>query len=304
MINFFNKLIKLIDCFNGIIFGDFIKEFYLNDNNFYQKNYKNNSLNNNINNVNNINIILDNDTIIMYFIRFLIKIFNIERNTIINNYIYNYYSYDVFIENKVIKINIMSKNINEKYLNNNILKLTNTIDYNYVFYKNNSLGVLDNLIKNKKILNILLNRINNKIFSISYKEIYINKHLKNINNSYNLVKKGYHMDDYILTKKIKYCKKYNKNISSIIFFKWKNKEFIKSNKFRKLYNKKDYDKLFSQDECVICGNKFKNEDIVINTNCNHNFHWKSDNNIECKGLENWITNHKHNCPICRFENFI
>ena len=135
-----------------------------------------------------------------------------------------------------------------------------------------------------------------------------------------MVLDDYLMDDYTLTemyktkknkyKRIKtkgfYDKNLLKNTIGIIFFKWSDREKLEKKNLRNLYKKDDYKKILSQDECIICSNKFKEDDIVINTSCNHNFHWKTDYNlnIDCPGVSNWITNHKYNCPICRFENFI
>ena len=89
-------------------------------------------------------------------------------------------------------------------------------------------------------------------------------------------------------------------------------------------------------KCSICTSDFKNDDLVINTKCNHNFHWDCDyyrdyyseilstennpedndtendteNNPEnendivsskISGIKNWITNFSDKCPICRCE---
>jgi hypothetical protein len=51
-------------------------------------------------------------------------------------------------------------------------------------------------------------------------------------------------------------------------------------------------------------------DIVINTKCNHNFHWHeplpwrtfnggSSNVACCKGLKEWVSRGNITCPVCR-----
>ena len=70
------------------------------------------------------------------------------------------------------------------------------------------------------------------------------------------------MDDY-----------YNKEIS--VLFKWKNV----NKDIRLLYSEDEKKKLVNNNECTICGSKFNDEDIVINTKCNHNFHWLCSNDI-------------------------
>jgi Ring finger domain len=71
---------------------------------------------------------------------------------------------------------------------------------------------------------------------------------------------------------------------------------------RKKYDKDKYEKMISMTECAICNEEFKTSDIVINTKCNHNFHWNemcASYSIRCKGLKEWVKRGNINCPICR-----
>jgi hypothetical protein len=366
------RLIKLINCYNGIIFGDLIINLFLINNKFI----KNNNFNidkdyinkfikldkknlNNINNINDINIIFDNKNIVSSFTNFLIsdifKLFKFNRYYIKNDIINKFITYQFSYSNKIINLNIISNTISNKHFVNNLNLLTNNIDFNFIYYHKNNLFFFRNIFNYNNNLNNnqlttsylllnndndeartspniinniviaknytkLINRICNKTFSLVQKNYYIKNHLENINICYNLIIDGYLMDDYTLTEMYKFrkkkCKKiqssilYDKNLLKntigIIFFKWSDRELLENKNLRNLYKKEDYKKILSQDECIICSNKFKDDDIVINTSCNHNFHWRTDCNlnIDCPGVSNWITNHKYNCPICRFENFI
>lgn len=57
-------------------------------------------------------------------------------------------------------------------------------------------------------------------------------------------------------------------------------------------------------ECCLCQEKFVGDDIIINTHCNHNFHWICNGISNCSGLKTWV--HDQNklcCPFCRTEIF-
>ena len=94
------------------------------------------------------------------------------------------------------------------------------------------------------------------------------------------------MDDYHL-----------KNKSSILFL-WKN---IDKN-IKTSFKEDDFKKLKEDNFCSICNSDFKDEDLIINTKCNHNFHWdcnSCENNSS--GIKNWISKFSNKCPICRCE---
>jgi hypothetical protein len=72
--------------------------------------------------------------------------------------------------------------------------------------------------------------------------------------------------------------------------------------------------LRQQTECSLCGENYKHNDVVINTKCNHNFHWTQERNSQtnvnnatspshCKGLREWVKLGNVTCPICRDNMF-
>jgi len=75
------------------------------------------------------------------------------------------------------------------------------------------------------------------------------------------------------------------------------------------YTTNKIERMLAQDECMLCNEKFAPMDIVINTRCNHNFHWhsclSSDDNrtIKCGGLVEWVRRDKNSCPCCRTTMF-
>jgi hypothetical protein len=52
-------------------------------------------------------------------------------------------------------------------------------------------------------------------------------------------------------------------------------------------------------ECSLCHDKFKPNDLVLNTVCNHTFHWNCNST---NGLMHWAKDHS-TCPYCRSEMF-
>ena len=83
--------------------------------------------------------------------------------------------------------------------------------------------------------------------------------------------------------------------------KWSNL-FYRTETIRVNYTVDKITKLKLCDQCCICQEKFNNDDIVFNSICNHNFHWKC-NGIEANGLVNWVKNqNKLSCPFCRHSN--
>jgi hypothetical protein len=104
-----------------------------------------------------------------------------------------------------------------------------------------------------------------------------------INNASAMVTKGWIMDDLIYGE------------STWIVNQWKSiKE--KPLECRKSYHKNNLDLMTSLNECALCSEHFEDDDIVINTKCNHNFHW---HHTTCKGLSEWMMHGNITCPVCR-----
>lgn len=103
-----------------------------------------------------------------------------------------------------------------------------------------------------------------------------------IDTARDLIQKGWTMDDNLLGE------------NTWIIFIWGN--FIKNPTINR--SNSNNEKIVNNDICSLCHEKFKNDDIILNTSCHHNFHWNCSN--ENDGLKNWVT--KHNrlcCPYCR-----
>lgn len=60
--------------------------------------------------------------------------------------------------------------------------------------------------------------------------------------------------------------------------------------------------MHAHDECPICQEKFKTEDVVVNLPCNHNFHAACENGRESSGICFWLEKGvapRATCPCCR-----
>lgn len=98
-----------------------------------------------------------------------------------------------------------------------------------------------------------------------------------------LVKKGWMMDDLLYGDAI------------WIVNQWKHIRDLPSH-CRKLLPGNKLDLMTSLNECSLCSEHFTDDDVVINTKCNHNFHW---HNETCKGLSEWMMHGNITCPVCR-----
>lgn len=118
----------------------------------------------------------------------------------------------------------------------------------------------------------LCDRIHNRTFCLAHKNYNsITPPGSIVQNAYKLVQQGWMMDSNIL-----------KNTSWVVN-KWK--VFPIEAKMKCT-------------ECSICQDEFVAEDIVVNTCCNHNFHWVCRN--DSLGLRHWaVTEKQITCPTCR-----
>jgi hypothetical protein len=112
-----------------------------------------------------------------------------------------------------------------------------------------------------------------------------------------LVERGWTMDDTYLGS------------GSWIFGKW-GKIQNSAQILRSHANENHINAMLSQNMCSICHEKFSDDDLVINTCCNHNFHWECNNTSpshtqnpntnEATGLGHWFKIKKcYQCPVCR-----
>lgn len=71
-------------------------------------------------------------------------------------------------------------------------------------------------------------------------------------------------------------------------------------KHRKTYCREQYNKLIECNTCSLCHEKIQGNDIILNTACNHVFHWRCNST---NGLLCWAKEHS-TCPYCRSEMFV
>jgi len=237
-----DKLINAVKILKGYIYGEFVSLYYL----------ENNIFNNDIKlNFDNINIVLGNYHDSICFVRLLQNVFEIYTNNsnkhnykIVINYNYNNKNYS---ETKNLNIynNILNVDLNyySYYLDINLLSL-NENGLNMINYKN----------KRKIDFTTILNRIIYKKFS--FIDDYCFNIYNNIDKAIELLYDGWIMDDYYLKKE-----------TSVLFF-WKNRDLVRTH-----YNDKEKEMMNNDNKCSICTSDFENDDLVINTKCNHNFHW-------------------------------
>lgn len=296
-LNNIDKLINIIYSLNGNIFGELVRDYNIR--------YKllNINLDNYNFNFNNINIVFNNNIIIKYFIRIISLYYeiykdNTQSNEKINSYflIYSYNNDDNNNKVKIIKLNIFSFTLSNYLKSKNLEKLTYDLDCNHFFMNSNSLYLISNKNLDTFHLDQLsfnnytsqFKRILNKKFCLKKKDFDINTYINNIDQAYDLVHHDWIMDDFSSTNTFKTC----------ILLKWCNND---NNNFRCNFTINELEKFKNNNSCSICSSNFTDKCIVINTICNHNFHWYCNNDF---GLKYWIQNHNNSCPICRLNNFI
>lgn len=145
-------------------------------------------------------------------------------------------------------------------------------------------------------INFIQERIRKKEFC-SLEDSYSKtpEQIKNIiDRALRLSMKGWVMDDMLLGEK------------TWVIAQWS----ILSNDLkmvRKSYDIEKYNQMSHMTECAICNETFAETDFVINTRCNHNFHWSeccyqsrtNSQSVRCKGLKEWLKRAHITCPICR-----
>jgi hypothetical protein len=207
------------------------------------------------------------------------------------------------MQKRILKINIFSDTMNLSEKDYLIHKTTNNIDCNMIATNIDSIYLVNNDLlkqhttsypqKNEITLDAILPRIMYKKFCFVKKIHQLELHMNNINEAIRMIRNGWVMDDYCQGK------------NSCVLVKWAN---IKNNNYRLKYTVDEYQNIYEQTQCAICGSDFNECDIVINTKCNHTFHYicnsQTASSLDELGLRNWITNYNNNCPTCRRRDFI
>lgn len=107
-----------------------------------------------------------------------------------------------------------------------------------------------------------------------------------IDNAHKMTQQDWIMDDYLQIK------------DTWLVGYW---EGFLNGKHKTRLTLEKYNQLHSCNNCSLCHEPFKLSDIIINTACNHNFHWKCNS---ANGLRYWVNEHnKSTCPYCRSEMF-
>ena len=175
------------------------------------------------------------------------------------------------------------------------LRLPCDFDVNILAENSSSLFVRSSYITLNRFvdkLGYVIKRINNMVFA--QLDSTSNKTPDEINyvvyRAASLVDGGWTMDDTILGKE------------GFVVNTWKTFLTDAKNK-RTSYDTAKLKLTTSQRECSLCNEEFDESDIVINTCCNHNFHWDkqkyNSNSNCCKGLSEWVHVGKTSCPLCR-----
>ena len=282
--NELDKLVNIVKIFNGTIYGEYVSNYYIN----YKTIDKSNLID-----FKNINILVDSYNTFKYLLRILYINFEISKNFQYNSKYNSENKYNIFLKyNKgnIITYNLFILNIYYYYnIQNNLINSINNLDCNLLSINKNSLSIINYLHNFNKyfIFDIIYKRVIDKKFSFLQNISDINIINNNINKCISLINNDWTMDDYYLGQ------------NSIIILLWKN---ISKNNFRIQFTEDDYVNLKTKNKCCICSSNFIDSDIIINTKCNHNFHWICNNDL--KGLQNWVTNYSNNCPICRMKDCI
>ena len=172
-------------------------------------------------------------------------------------------------------------------------------DVNLLSENNNILQIRPNIAQSliyiPDKINHIITRAKNGYFAlVALPEITFNDVVSVMLRAKSLVERGWIMDDFYLGK------------HSSLINRW---EIIKENPYdiRKKHNDTQITNMINIHDCSLCHERFKNNDIVFNSCCNHNFHWEcypegtsSSSNSELSGIYHWFkVKQSFTCPYCR-----
>lgn len=271
----YNKVVSVTKAFDGDIFGGYIRDWRICSETSF----------------NDIDVRIEP----MYYKPFL-KVLSTDFVIKQNSKNCNYASFDLYFkeatESLIIRVDVVTVV--------RILWLQYPLDFDINALAENSTSmyvrgdVFDNIVDP---LNHIKERICQRTFSlVSCTEDDRDK-INKVERAIQLVKNGWMMDDNMLARKC-WVVAYWTNIRS-------------QPKQIRLYDKdKDIKLMTEHSLCSCCHELFQENDIVVNTPCNHNFHWVCktlDHNYkECSdsGLKCWIwKQNKNSCPACREKIF-
>ncbi len=166
-------------------------------------------------------------------------------------------------------------------------------DVNMLVTNANALFIRPNMFLNFNLhpnkIDLVKRRIDERRFAIVSIPSFPSKHIMQLLHQANdMVLEGWMMDDI-------YCKK-----STWVTNRWDMFE-NSPNWIRTCYTSSEIKAMQNQDQCCLCHEKFQSDSIVVNTCCNHNFHWKCcGDEKSTSGLFTWFQiQDKFICPYCR-----
>lgn len=281
-----NDVVLHVKAFDGEIYGGFVRDYRLG----------------NILYVKDINCRLDN-AILLLFMQTLNIYFDVEEISVELGGSFADYRKKIKVMLKDIEdTNLFYRSIRKPYVFVDIIIMSRIefmrvpcdFDVNILVENPHSLYIripYNSLNRYSDRLNFIKERIENKVFC-SVEDSYTKtpeQILCLVDRGFRMIMKGWIMDDTLLGNK------------TWVLGQWS----IMSNQFkiiRKKYDKDKYDKMIAMTECSLCSEDFKSTDIIINTKCNHNFHWNemcTTHTAKCKGLKEWVKRGNISCPICR-----
>lgn len=109
-----------------------------------------------------------------------------------------------------------------------------------------------------------------------------------IEDSIRLINDGWTMDDHFIGE------------DAWVISKWGNL-LDRPKSIRTRLSDMKIQKMINNDECALCQEKIKRDDLVITTSCHHTFHWECPlSDKGCTGLKTWVQEHNRQaCPCCR-----
>lgn len=137
------------------------------------------------------------------------------------------------------------------------------------------------------IIDLIRDRIASKVFSIIATPPFPLANVKDlICKSHAMVASGWCMDDI-------YCQKNTWLINRWADYKRRAREL------RTSHTSSDINLMLGQEQCCLCHDRFRDDSIVFNTCCNHNFHWQC-NEENLTGIMTWFSaKNDFDCPYCR-----
>ena len=137
--------------------------------------------------------------------------------------------------------------------------------------------------------NIICERIRSKRFGLAcLPKLPFSSIISTMLDAETMVSNGWTMDDYMVGNMSWLLNPWHAFASS-----------LGTTPVRTTYTSIDLRRMVEGDTCSLCHEKFADDDIVLNTCCNHNFHWKCEP-MRVNGILYWFQiKQEFECPCCR-----